>query len=165
MTKKKPNEVKKPDNPKSFSAFLKKRAPVYLGIIGLFMIFAYPALTEKNLGSLLADESFQGNEKIAVEMVKFYKGSNDTGISVLEAIEEKINDKYPDEKIFNDEDTWAEFVAEKINEKVYEVVFVFNGENDQSLRYEWNANIERGEIEPRDPPSKTITHLVDYYAL
>ena len=163
MTKKKPNEVKKPDNPKSFSAFLKKRAPVYLGIIGLFMIFAYPALTEKNLGSLLADESFQGNEKIAVEMVKFYKGSNDTGISVLEAIEEKINDKYPDEKIFNDEDTWAEFIVEKINEKVYQVVFVFNVENDQSLRYEWNANIESGEIEPRDSPSKTITHLVDYY--
>jgi len=163
LTKKKPNEVKKPDNPKSFSAFLKKRAPVYLGIIGLFMIFAYPALTEKNLGSLLADESFQGNEKIAVEMVKFYKGSNDTGISVLEAIEEKINDKYPDEKIFNDEDTWAEFIVEKINEKVYQVVFVFNVENDQSLRYEWNANIESGEIEPRDSPSKTITHLVDYY--
>ena len=99
MTKKKPNEVKKSDNPKSFSAFLKKRAPVYLGIIGLFMIFAYPALTEKNLGSLLVDESFEGNEKIAVEMVKFYKGSNDTGISVLEAIEEKINDKYPDQKL------------------------------------------------------------------
>ena len=163
MTKKKPNEVKKSDNPKSFSAFLKKRAPVYLGIIGLFMIFAYPVLTEKNLGSLLVDESFEGNEKIAVEMVKFYKGSNDTGISVLEAIEEKINDKYPDEKIFNDEDTWAEFIVEKINEKVYQVVFVFNVENDQSLRYEWYANIESGEIEPRDPPSKTITHLVDYY--
>ncbi len=163
MTKKKPNEVKKSDNPKSFSAFLKKRAPVYLGIIGLFMIFAYPALTEKNLGSLLVDESFEGNEKIAVEMVKFYKGSNDTGISVLEAIEEKINDKYPDEKIFNDEDTWAEFVVEEINEKVYQIVFVFNVENDQSLRYEWYANIESGEIEPRDSPSKTITHLVDYY--
>ena len=163
MTKKKPNEVKKSDNPKSFSAFLKKRAPVYLGIIGLFMIFAYPALTEKNLESLLVDESFEGNERIAVEMVKLYKGSNDTGISVLEAIEEKINDKYPDEKIFNDEDTWAEFIVEKINEKVYQVVFVFNVENDQSLRYEWNANIESGEIEPRDSPSKTITHLVDYY--
>ena len=163
MTKKKPNEVKKSDNPKSFSAFLKKRAPVYLGIIGLFMIFAYPALTEKNLGSLLVDESFEGNEKIAVEMVKFYKGSNDTGISVLEAIEEKINDKYPDQKIFNDEDTWAEFVVEEINEKVYQIVFVFNVENDQSLRYEWYANIESGEIKPRDPPSKTITHLVDYY--
>ena len=155
MAKKKPNEVKKSDNPKSFSAFLKKRAPVYLGIIGLFMIFAYPALTEKNLGSLLVDESFEGNEKIAVEMVKFYKGSNDTGISVLEAIEEKINDKYPDQKIFNDEDTWAEFVVEEINEKVYQIVFVFNVENDQSLRYEWYANIESGEIEPRDPPSKT----------
>ena len=80
MTKKKPDEIKKSDSPKSFSSFLKKRAPIYLGIIGLFMIFAYPALTEKNLESLLADDSFEGNEKIAVEMVKSYKGSDDTGI-------------------------------------------------------------------------------------
>ena len=165
MTKKKPDEIKKSDSPKSFSSFLKKRAPVYLGIIGLFMIFAYPALTEKNLESLLADDSFEGNEKIAVEMVKSYKGSDDTGISILEVIEEKINDKYPDEKIFNDEDMWAEFIVEEVNnnERVYQVIFVLSVENNQSLSYEWHANLENGEIHPKDTPSKTIMHIVDYY--
>ena len=117
------------------------------------MIFAYPALTEKNLESLLADDSFEGNERIVVEMVKFYKGSNDKGITILQVIEERINDKYPDQKIFDHEETWAEFTVEVNNDKkVYEVVFVFNAENNESLQYEWHVNIETGEIDPRDTP-------------
>ena len=165
MTKKKPSDIKKPDNPKSFSSFLKKRAPIYLGIIGLFMIFAYPALTEKNLESLLADDSFEGNERLALEMVKFYKGSNDSGISVIDVIEEKINDKHDGQKIFDHEKTWADFTVEAVNNnnKVYEVVFVFNAENNEPLQYEWHVNIETGEINPRDNPSKIIIQRVDYY--
>ena len=165
MAKKKPDEIKKSDNPKSFSAFLKKRAPIYLGLIGLFIIFAYPALTEKNLESLLADDSFEGNERIAVEMVKFYKGSDDSGISVMDVIEEKINDKHEGQKIFDHEKTWADFTVEAVNNnnKVYEVVFVFNAENNEPLQYEWHVNIETGEIDPRDTPSKIIIQRVDYY--
>ena len=81
MVKKDPN-YKKPQDPKSFGAFLKKRAPIYLGLLGLFFIFAYPALTENNLNSIL-DDSFEGNERIAVDMVKFYSGPNDTGITTV----------------------------------------------------------------------------------
>ena len=129
------------------------------------MIFAYPALTEKNLESLLADDSFEGNERIAVEMVKFYKGSNDSGISVIDVIEEKINDKHDGQKIFDHEKTWADFTVEAVNNnnKVYEVVFVFNAENNEPLQYEWHVNIETGEIDPRDTPSKIIIQRVDYY--
>ena len=163
MTKKKPSDIKKSDNPKSFSSFLKKRAPIYLGIIGLFMIFAYPALTEKNLESLLADDSFEGKEKIAVEMVKFYKGTNDKGMTILQIIEEKINDKYSDQKIFDDEDTWAEFTVEVVNTKNYEVVFVFSVENNQSMRYEWNVNLESGEISSTDGPARVILQTGDHY--
>jgi hypothetical protein len=163
LAKKKPDEIKKSDDPKSFSSFLKKRAPIYLGIIGLFMIFAYPALTEKNLESLLADDSFEGNERIAVEMVKFYKGTNDKGMTILQVIEEKINDKYSDQKIFDDEDTWAKFTAEATNTKNYEVVFVFSAENNQSMRYEWNVNLESGEISSTDDLSRIILQTVDHY--
>ncbi len=154
----------KPQEPKSFAAFLKKRAPIYLGLLGLFFLFAYPALTEKNLESLLEDDLFEGNERLAVEMVKFYKGSNDSGISVLDVIEEKINDKHEGQKIFDDEETWADFTVEAVNNnnKVYEVVFVFNAENNEPLQYEWHVNIETGEIDPRDTPSKIIIQRVDY---
>ena len=127
------------------------------------MIFAYPALTEKNLESLLADDSFEGREKIAVEMVKFYKGTNDTGMTILQVIEEKINDKYSDQKIFDDPLTWAEFTAEVIDTKNYEVVFVFNVENKQSMKYEWHVNLESGEISSTDGPSRIILQTVDHY--
>ena len=162
MVKKDPN-YKKPQDPKSFGAFLKKRAPIYLGLIGLFLLFVYPSLTEKDLNSLL-DDSFEDNERLAVEMVKFYKGSNDSGISVLEVIEEKINDKHEGQKIFDDEKTWAEFTVEPINNnnKDYKVGFVFNAENNESIMYQWHVNIETGEIDPRDTPSKTIIQRVDY---
>ena len=169
MAKKKPDEIKKSDNPKSFSSFLKKRAPIYLGIIGLFMIFAYPALTEKNLESLLADDSFEGLEKIAVEKLKSYKGTNDTGMTILQVIEEKINDKYSDQKIFDDKDTWAEFTVEVfpvtgfLNNENYKVVFVFNVENKQSMKYEWHVNLESGEISSTDGPSRIILQTVDHY--
>ena len=165
MAHKKNNEEKKPENPKSFLAFLKKRAPIYLGILGLFIVFAYPALTEKNLESLLEDDSFEGNERLALEMVKYYKGSDGGGISVLEVIEEKINDKHEGQKIFDHEKTWADFTVEAVNNnnKVYEVVFVFNAENNEPLQYEWHVNIETGEIDPRDTPSKIIIQRVDYY--
>ena len=160
MVKKDPS-YKKPQDSKSFGAFLKKRAPIYLGLIGLFLLFVYPSLTEKDLNSLL-DDSFEGDERLALEMVKFYKGSNDSGISVLEVIEEKINDKFEGQKIFDDEKTWAEFIVEKVNKEVYEVVFVFNAENNESIRYQWHVNIENGEIDPRDTPSKIIIQRVDY---
>ena len=127
------------------------------------MIFAYRALTEKNLESLLADDSFEGKEKIAIEMVKFYKGSNDKGMTILQVIEEKINDRYSDQKIFDDKDTWAEFTAEVIDTKNYEVVFVFNVENKQSMKYEWHVNLETGEIHPKDGPSRVILQIVDHY--
>ena len=168
MVKKDPN-YKKPQDPKSFGAFLKKRAPIYLGLLGLFFIFAYPALTENNLNSIL-DDSFQGNERIAVDMVKFYSGPNDTGITTFEVIEEKINEKYESVKIFDDENTTATFFVESIppfleakNEFTHQVIFTFNTEGNQPIIYNWFVNIENGEISPIDDDTKNIQQTVDYY--
>ena len=168
MVKKDPN-YKKPQDPKSFGAFLKKRAPIYLGLLGLFFIFAYPALTENNLNSIL-DDSFQGNERIAVDMVKFYSGPNDAGITTFEVIEEKINEKYEGVKIFDDENTSATFFVESIppfleakNEFTHQVIFTFNTDGNQPIIYNWFVNIENGEISPIDDDTKNIQQTVDYY--
>ena len=168
MVKKDPN-YKKPQDPKSFGAFLKKRAPIYLGLLGLFFIFAYPALTENNLNSIL-DDSFQGNERIAVDMVKFYSGPNDAGITTFEVIEEKINEKYEGVKILDDENTSATFFVESIppfleakNEFTHQVIFTFNTEGNQPIIYNWFVNIENGEISPIDDDTKNIQQTVDYY--
>ena len=157
-------ESKKPQEPKSFAAFLKKRAPRYLGLLGLFFVFAYPAITEKNLESLLEDDSFEGNERLALEMVKYYKGTDGGGISVLDVIEEKINDKHEGQKIFDHEKTWADFTVEEVlSDRIYKVMFVFNAENNEPIQYEWHVNLENGTIDPKDTPSKIIIQRVDYY--
>ncbi len=165
---------KKPQEPKSFASFLRKRAPIYLGLLGLFFIFAYPAITEKNLDSLL-DDSFVGDEKIAVDTVKFYKGPNDTGISIIEVIEEKINEKYIDQKIFDNEKTSASFVVESIptfleasNDFTHQVIFKFNAENEMSslegsLTYGWFVNVKNGEVFPMDDDAKNIQQTVEYF--
>ena len=100
-------------------------------------------------------------------MVRFYSGPNETGITILEVIEEKINEKHSNQKIFNDEETWAEFVVENIENRnegfTHEVVFLFNAENNQSMMYGWFVNVENGEISPVDSTSKSIQQTVDYF--
>ncbi len=167
MVKKDPN-YKKPQDPKSFGAFLKKRAPIYLGLLGLFFIFAYPALTENNLNSII-DDSFEGDERIAVDLVKFYSGPNETGVTIFEVIEEKINEKYENVKIFDDENTSATFFVESIpefleanNEFNHQVIFTFNTEGNEPIVYSWFVNIENGKISPIDDDTKNIQQTVDY---
>ena len=108
--------------------------------------------------------------KIAVDMVKFYSGPNDTGITIFEVIEEKINEKYEGQKIFDDENTSAIFFVESIpifleakNEFTHQVIFTFDAENNQQLVYSWFVNIENGEISPIDGDTKNIQQTVDYY--
>tara|TARA_B110000014_G_scaffold32483_1_gene20467 strand:- start:76 stop:585 length:510 start_codon:yes stop_codon:yes gene_type:complete len=167
LAKKDPN-YKKPQDPKSFSAFLKKRAPIYLGLIGLFLLFVYPAMTEKNLDSIL-DDSGVGDYRIAVDMIKFYSGPNDSGIKIIEVIEEKINEKHEGQKIFDDENTYATFFVEPIppfleanDEFTHQVIFRFDAEDNQQLVYNWFVNIENGEISPIDDDTKNIQQIVDY---
>ena len=167
MVKKNP-DYKKPQDPKSFGAFLKKRAPIYLGLIGLFLLFVYPALTEKDLNSII-DDSFEGNERIAVDMVKFYSGPDDSGITILEVIEEKINEKHEGQKIFDDEKTNARFIVANIPDFLaaaanftHSVMFEFSSENNSLINYGWFVNIETGEISPMDNLSKNIQQTVDY---
>ena len=58
---------------KSFTAFLKKRAPIYLGLIGIFFLFAYPALIEKNLESHIPTDLTE-SQKTMVDSVLSYNG-------------------------------------------------------------------------------------------
>ena len=55
------------------------------------------------------------------------------------------------------------FTAEATNTKNYKIVFVFSVENNQSMRYEWNVNLESGEISSTDGPSRIILQTVDHY--
>ena len=71
---KKKKEKKKNQKKNDFKAFLKKRAPVYLGLIALFVVFVIPELTKGDLESSLPELSAE--EQQVVDILMGYNGPN-----------------------------------------------------------------------------------------
>ena len=151
------------DQPKSFSAFLKKRAPIYLGLIGLFFLFAYPALMEKNLESHIPSD-LTDEEKKLVDLVLSYNGINNSGMTIMNILEEEISAKYPDEKIFDTEITLLKMNFQQLSDSNFshEITFLFMV-NEDIITYTWNVNIDSGDITHTNQEAKRILDIVNYY--
>ncbi|MBT7780876.1 MAG: hypothetical protein HN756_03350, partial [Nitrosopumilus sp.] len=136
MDKKNKKEEEKPKK-NNLKAFLKKRAPLYLAGIALIVISVNGVLTEKHLGDFLID--FSEEEQIVVDILMQYNGPNELGLNVKDAIENKINERYPDEKIFDDRNTRIQVDVTNINLEEYQVVLNFKGDKGEMI-YDWNVN-------------------------
>ncbi len=154
---KKAEEKPKKNNLK---AFLKKRAPLYLAGIALIAISVNGVLTEKHLDDFLIN--FSEEEQIVVDILMQYNGPNESGLNVKDAIENKINEEYPDKKIFDDRNTRVELDITKINFEEYRIILNFKGDRGEII-YDWNVNIDSKEIESNNPESKYIINIVDFY--
>ena len=145
--------------------FLKKRSFIYVGLMAVFLIFVIPDLLEGDLKSRLSDDA-KGDEKIAIDLLKSYNGSNEKGLSVIDALSNQIDDSYPKEKIFGQNDTKLDLYAigpmENSGNEIYEVHFYFETYKE-TLDYVWNVNIVTGEIQSVNSGAKKIKELVDYY--
>ena len=150
----------KGSNSNSFSAFLKKRAPIYLGLIGLFAIFVVPALTEKNLENSLP--SFDGMDQQAVDLLKSYKGENQRGMTVLEVLSDQISSKHTDENIYEDDGTRIELFVSNENQPIYKISLYFESYKEK-MEYVWNVNIDSGEVKAISSDAKHVSDIVDYY--
>jgi hypothetical protein len=155
-------DKKEEEKPKknNLKAFLKKRAPLYLAGIALIVISANGVLTEKHLDDFLID--FSEEEQIVVDILMQYNGPNESGLNVKDAIENKINEEYPDKKIFDDRNTRVELDITKINFEEYRIILNFKGDRGEII-YDWNVNIDSKEIESNNPESKYIINIVDFY--
>ena len=151
------------NDPKSFTAFLKKRAPIYLGLIGIFLLFAYPALIEKNLQSHIPTD-LTPEEQVVVDLILSYNGLNNSGMTIMNVLEEEISTKYSDEKIFDTEITLLKLNFQKLSDSNFshEVDFLFMI-NEEILTYTWNVNTDTGEISSVNQEAKRILDIVDYY--
>ena len=133
--------------------------------MAVFLIFVIPDLLEGDLKSRLSDDAI-GDEKIAIDLLKSYNGSNKKGLSVIDALSNQIDDSYPKEKIFGLDDTKVDLYAigpiENSGNEIYEVHFYFETYKE-TLDYVWNVNIATGEIQSVNPGAKKIKELVDYY--
>ena len=154
---------KKKDKPKEseFKKFVKKRAPIYLGVIALIVVFVVPELTKGDLQSSFPEDLTE-QEKQALDTVMSYKGPNEKGLSVLDAISDKIKEDYPNEKIYDNKKTSVNLVITSIDTNESRVVLDFKSYKGE-LKYDWNVNLETREIEGNNPEGKHIIDLVDFY--
>ena len=159
----------KPDGEKKkkksdFKEFLKKRAPIYLGLIGLFIIFVVPELTQSNLQNSLPRD-FSPEEQKTIDILFEYDGDNNKGLKLFDAISNKINSEYPDEKIYDHKETQIQlFVknSESTPESFSEIHLIFTTYKE-NIEYIWYVNSSTEEIRPANLEAKNILGIVDYY--
>ena len=156
------DKKKKEEKPKKsdFKSFLKKRAPIYLALIAMFVIFVVPELTKSNLESSLPELSSE--EQQVVDILMGYNGPNESGLTVMEAISNKIAEEYPDEKIFDNKKTTVDLTVSNIDSEKYQVIFNFESHKGE-INYDWNVDTGSGEIVSNNSESKYIIDLVDFY--
>ena len=148
---------------KSFTAFLKKRAPIYLGLIGIFFLFAYPALIEKNLESHIPTDLSEDQQAI-VDSILSYNGLNNSGMTIMNVLEEEISTKFVNEKIFDTEITLLKLEFQKLSDSdsSHEVTFLFMI-NEDILTYTWIVNMNSDEILSGNQEAKRILDIVNYH--
>ncbi len=154
--KEKEEKPKKSD----FKAFLRKRAPIYLGIIGLFVIFIVPDLTKGDLESSFPELSSE--EQQVMDVLMGYDGPNDSGLTVMDAISMKISEEYPDEKIYDNKKTKVELTVSNIDSEEYQVILNFKSHKGE-MNYDWNVDMSSEKIISNNQESKYIIDLVDFY--
>jgi len=156
--KKKKEEEKPKKN--DFKSFLKKRAPIYLALIAMLVVFVIPEMTKGTLEKSLPELSVENQQ--AVDILMKYNGPNNDGLTVLQALENKIDEEYPDEKIFDHKETTVDLTVTNVNSEEYQVIFNFKSHKGE-MNYDWKINVISEEITSDNSEAKYIIDLVDYY--
>jgi len=154
---------KKEEKPKgsSFKKFIKKRAPIYLAVTAMVIIFIVPELTKGDLKSSFP-ETLTEEEKLVVNTLMAYDGPNEEGLSIMDAISNEISEEYPNEKIFDNKKTKVNVAVSNVENENYQVVINFESYKED-FHYNWNINMQTGDIKGSDEESKYIINLVDFY--
>ena len=158
----KDKKKKEEDKPKKndFKSFLKKRAPIYLALIAMLVVFVIPEMTKGTLEKSLPELSVENQQ--AVDILMKYDGPNNDGLTVLQALENKISEEYPDEKIYDHKKTIVDLTVNNVNPEEYQVVFNFKSHKGE-MNHDWNVNVSSEEITSNNSEAKYIIDLVDYY--
>ena len=153
---------KKEDKPKKndFKSFLKKRAPIYLALIAMLVVFVIPEYTKGTLEKSFPE--FSAEEQQVIDILMKYDGPNNDGLTVLEALENKIDEEYPDEKIFDHKETTVDLTVTNVNSDEYQVIFNFKSHKGE-MNYDWKINVISEEITSNNSEAKHIIDLVNYY--
>jgi len=144
--------------------FLKKRSFIYLMATVVFIVFFVPSMIQPEYKLV---QNFDGNEqKIAWNIIKSYRGSDDEGSNLFDTILSQIENAYSNEKILKHKDTILEISVLDIQEQkgvgFYEVNFTFQT-YIVAHEYIWNVNIETEEIIAINDGARKMINIVEYY--
>ena len=157
-------DVKKESDLKKF---LKKRSFLYLMCAVVFVVFFVPdMIAPSDLEKKLVENLGSDEQNIAWNIIKSYKGSDESGYNLFDIIITQTENAYPNEKILKHNDTILEISAVNIEEEYgvgfYEVHFTFQTYDDVR-EYIWNVNIETEEIIPINDGARKMMNIVNFY--
>ena len=170
MVKERKDELKDDKKPKKESdlkKFLNKRSFIYLSAAVFFVVFIVPdMIAPSDLEKKLVENLESDEQNIAWSIVKSYRGSDDSGNNLFDAIITQRENAYPTEKILKHNDTMLEVsvldMQEQKGASFYDVHFTFQTYNAVQ-EYIWNVNIETEEIIPLNDGAKKMMDIVEFY--
>ena len=147
--------------------FLKKRSFLYLMCAVVFVVFFVPdMIAPSDLEKKLVENLGSDEQNIAWNIVKSYRGPDDSGYNLFDTIISQIENAYPNEKILKHNDTMLEVSILDMQEQngitFYEVHFKFQTYN-AVREYIWNVNIETEEIIPLSDGARKMMNIVNFY--
>ena len=162
-----PTDDKKTEKESELKKFLKKRSFIYLMCAVAFVVIVVPdMIAPSDLEKKLVENLESDEQNIAWNIVKSYKGPDDSGYNLFDTIITQIQNVYPNEKILNHNDTMLEVFVLHIQEQndntFYEVHFTFQTYNAVQ-EYIWNVNIETEEIIPLNDGARKMMNIVEFY--
>lgn len=165
--KDKREEDKKIKKESALKKFLKKRSFIYLMAAVFFVVFIVPDMIAPSALEKILVENLESDEQnIAWNIVKSYRGPDDSGYNLFDAIITQRENAYPTEKILKHSDTMLEVsvldMQEQKGASFYEVHFTFQTYNAVQ-EYIWNVNIETEEIIPLNDGAKKMMDIVEFY--
>ena len=165
--KDKREEDKKIKKESALKKFLKKRSFIYLMAAVFFVVFIVPDMIAPSALEKILVENLESDEQnIAWNIVKSYRGPDDSGYNLFETIIVQIENAYPSEKILKHNDTMLEVSVLDMREQkgaaFYEVHFTFQTYN-AIQKYIWNVNIETEEIIPLNDGARKMMNIVEFY--
>jgi len=165
--KDKREDDKKPKKESDLKKFLNKRSFIYLSAAVFFVVFIVPdMIAPSDLEKKLVENLESDEQNIAWNIVKSYRGPDDSGYNLFDAIITQRENAYPTEKILKHNDTMLEVsvldMQEQKGASFYEVHFTFQTYNAVQ-EYIWNVNIETEEIIPLNDGAKKMMDIVEFY--
>ena len=163
-----PKDDKKPKKESDLKKFLNKRSFIYLSAAVFFVVFIVPdMIAPSDLENNLVENLETDEQSIAWSIVKSYRGPDDSGYNLFEAIITTNENRYPNEQIQKHNDTVLEVSAYPAGSppyvlEYYMVTFTFQT-YDAYREYVWLVHMETQEITPASADAKKMMDLVELY--